>query len=504
MKTRLFILLIFLLAIVVRYYKLSELPGEWFGDISNVHEYVTEILTGRLPFYFFQSAGPIYFYLIIPIVKVVGSKYLGYKIASVLVSFICLSFIYLLAKEVLGRKFGLITMLITAVSFWHIVWSRIGNLQILVVAVSALSYCFLFRSLKRRGSENIIWATVIASSGLFIYPAAFVLPLTILIVYILGLLINGQLQNNKKAIFLALLSMMPAVILFGLVVLNQTDNFFQGYVGEKFNNSDRLGVIELFSRFINYVFQTLLIFHYRGDSIFRINVPNAPLVDRLSGAFMLIGIFTLLLKKQLATFAVLMISILMLILPAVLPTISESEVPNSSRIISVMPIILLLIGIGAKSSFEFIKNRNRINSIIFSVVFMVITFLNIKEYFIDYSLNLPNQNVSYSTVVSEYIDSLPQNTKVILTDCCWGDWGQPEPKAIYYSLNNNQGRFNIVRDKFTKTCKNIENSRNLVLIFRPDKEQVFERLRKCFKSQGIKKSHYFKGQKIFTSYYLPN
>lgn len=502
MKTRLFIVLIFLLAIYIRFYKLAELPGEWFGDISNVHEYVTEILEGRLPFYFFQSAGPLYFYLIIPIVKVVGSKYLGYKIASVLVSFICLQIIYLFAKEVLGRKFGLVTMLITAVSFWHIVWSRIGNLQILVVAVSALSYCFLFRSLKKGG--NIIWAMVFASSGLFIYPAAFVLPLTILIVYIFGLLINGQFINNKKSILLALLSMLPAVILFGAVVLKQTGNFFQGYVGEKFNNTDQLGVIELLSRFINYVLQTLLIFHYKGDSIFRINVPHTPLIDRLSGIFMLIGLISLLLKKQLATFAVLTISILMLILPAVLPTISESEVPNSSRIISVMPIILLLVSIGAKNSFEFVKNTITINTFILTVVFMAITYLNTKAYFIDYALNLPNQNVSYSAVISEYIDSLSQNTKVVLTDCCWGDWGQPEPKAIYYSLNNNHDRFNIVRDKFTKTCKNIENMRDVVLIFRPDDNHVFERLRKCFKSQGKKESHYFKGQKIFTSYYLPN
>jgi len=58
-KAKIFLILIFILALTVRVYRLAELPGEWFGDISNVHEYVEQIFKGEWPYSFFQSPGPV-------------------------------------------------------------------------------------------------------------------------------------------------------------------------------------------------------------------------------------------------------------------------------------------------------------------------------------------------------------------------------------------------------------------------------------------------------------
>ena len=66
--TFLILLVILVLFFIACIYQLNVLPEEWYGDISNVHEYVNQILSGERPFYFFQSPGPLYHYLITPIV----------------------------------------------------------------------------------------------------------------------------------------------------------------------------------------------------------------------------------------------------------------------------------------------------------------------------------------------------------------------------------------------------------------------------------------------------
>src|SRR3972149_2220537 len=111
-----FLSIIIALFFVVSLYKLDELPGEWFGDISNVHEYVAQILDGQWPFYFFQSPGPVYHYMIAPIVAYVSQNYLGYKISSVVIGLIGLIGTYLFVLEIASRRVALITILVISIS----------------------------------------------------------------------------------------------------------------------------------------------------------------------------------------------------------------------------------------------------------------------------------------------------------------------------------------------------------------------------------------------------
>ncbi len=73
---------IFALALALRLYRLDTLPAEWYGDITIVHDYVAAILAGQWPFYYQLSAGPLYHYLIAPLIAVLGYSYLSYKCAN--------------------------------------------------------------------------------------------------------------------------------------------------------------------------------------------------------------------------------------------------------------------------------------------------------------------------------------------------------------------------------------------------------------------------------------
>ena len=143
MKTVLFLLTV-ITAVFSRLYLLDSLPGEWFGDISNVHEYMMLILAGKWPFYFFQSPGPVYHYLIAPLVIIFKNNgYLTYKISSVIVSLAGLVSAYFFIKAASDRKTAMTGILVMGISFWYLIWSRIGNSQIVIVLLSCLLGYFL-------------------------------------------------------------------------------------------------------------------------------------------------------------------------------------------------------------------------------------------------------------------------------------------------------------------------------------------------------------------------
>jgi 4-amino-4-deoxy-L-arabinose transferase-like glycosyltransferase len=108
-------------------YHLRMLPGEWYGDISIEHRYILSILAGDWPYHFELSAGPAYHYVVAAFAKIMGASYLTYKIASVATGLVVILIMYLLGKELAGRRAGLLTALVGAVSFWLILFARLGS-----------------------------------------------------------------------------------------------------------------------------------------------------------------------------------------------------------------------------------------------------------------------------------------------------------------------------------------------------------------------------------------
>lgn len=80
MRQRCFLLLTIIIYLLISLFKLDEIPGEWFGDISIVHDYVMRILAGSWPLYFEAGGGPAYQYLISPLIAILGHNFIDYKI----------------------------------------------------------------------------------------------------------------------------------------------------------------------------------------------------------------------------------------------------------------------------------------------------------------------------------------------------------------------------------------------------------------------------------------
>jgi len=119
--------------------------------------------------------------------------------------------------------------------------------------------------------------------------------------------------------------------------------------------------------------------------------------------------------------------------------------------------------------------------LLIGLLLVMIGYLNINKYFGAYARGLPNHNQPWGYMIAQYLDTLPPATVVKLTDCCWGEWGQPEPKGIYYVLKNQTGRQNITIDfPFVSECSDLEPGKAYALIFRPDNLALIQKFHACF------------------------
>lgn len=452
-----FITAILTLFLVVSLYKLDEIPGEWFGDISNVHEYVAEILAGKLPFYFFQSAGPLYMYLISPFISVFGTGFIVFKEFSSLVGMLGLLTLYLLVKEIADGRIALITILITGVSFWYVVYGRLGNLQIIVPTVVSGMLYYTVRLYKYKKTTDLLFGVFVSGLGLFIYPAAFLLPL----IYMFFIVFS---RTGKKFIILGIFAFIPILLIFAAMIYKQRLEFTQGYVGSKLFNASKINVSEKILITGRNMLRTALMLHSKGDVSFRVNVPSDPQLDMVSRLLFIAGLIYWSKKERRAWVPYFIIATLMLIGLSITPTIPVAEIPNSSRVIGIIPIVYLLVGSGLWYIYTFFLKIDKAIATAFCVcIVLVVTYLNVTKYFIIYPRGLPNDNTPYGQIIANSINQLPRNAKVYIIGCCWGEAGQPEPKGIlanspkrdiqFFAAHDNQKEFScsdIIKDSQSK------------------------------------------------------
>ena len=474
-------------------YKLDSIPGEWYGDISNVHEYVTQILSGKWPLYFFQNTGPVYHYLISPIIYILGNRYFQYKIASVSVGGLVVVATYLMAKALSGKKIAYITTFIALISFWTIVWARTGNSQILIPVLSASTVYFAEKYNSKKRFRELLFGVLVSSAGLFTYPQTFILPI-LLILWLLY-------RKNFKAALISMSLIVPVILLFSSIVARGKDNFTSGYVGTKIPKIENFYVASTYKNMATNLVKTLGMFHFRGDVSFRVNVSNTPQLDILSGLLLLFGIYYWF-KKNRAILVSIIFSILFLSLPSISPALPPIEIPNSGRTIAITPFVYMLVASGIYFIYKKI-NGDEVKFVSLLLILLVIMVFNLNKYFYLYPKNLSNENVSYGKIIASYIDENKSDILIKLTSCCWGEWGQPEPKAIYYQLRNRKGRENIVYDyPFLKDCKELEDKNNVILIFNPSDELLIEKFKGCYPG-AIKYDHREKGYDVFSAVYIP-
>ena len=507
-------------------YHLRMLPAEWYGDISIENREVMAILTGNFPWRFYLSAGPAYHYVVAGFAYFLGTRYETYKLASVVTGLLAVLFMYLLGKEFAGRWVGLLTAFTGAVSFWLIVFARLGSSpQILSPVLSAGAVYFLLRFLNHGRWWNVALSMLIAGFGLFTYPSTFVLPFVILALVGWQWVFDRPRTPWMRAFLIALAVLLPFCLWFWRTMTADPAFSPRGYIGSKLfeNNASPFGILETFAM---NMLRAVGMFQVTGDTAFRTNLSGKPMLDSLSGGLMDLGLVWLFLNQRLRQrWTWVIFPILILLAPSADPGLPAVEIPSASRALDTVPFVFLLVALGVKAAWVIIwrlvsspadfwediqaqfgrtppspqspaldqpadpgalaakdLRRDQIfSSALIGLVLISITFLNLIKYFGPYARGLPEHNQPWGLLIARYLDSLPPTVDVELAACCWGQHGQPEPKGIYYVLQNQQGRASLLSGKYIQQCRDLQPGRSYVIIFPPNPKSILAtRFRTCY------------------------
>ncbi|MFL5806393.1 MAG: ArnT family glycosyltransferase, partial [Roseiflexaceae bacterium] len=417
-----------MLVVFLRLVNLDQLQNEFYGDLALIYEYIAAIQARHWPFHFTLSSGPLYHYLIMPVIAFTGPTYFGLKLASVLVSLGTLVATYALSRRLIDDRFALLATLVAGVSSWLLVFSRLGNTPILVPLLTTCALWLVVRIAHGGGAANVIACAVISALGLYLYPPSFVLApvigLTLLCLRWTGLPIKWA--DLWRFVITSLVCALP----FAGIVSRDPYTFFSGYIGGKLTGSDNL-IVALFTNLKN----GLLAFHVRGDGIFRSNPAGLPHLDWISGLLFLGGLVFWLLPERRRLSPVLLIPLVLLQVPSWLVLNRPHEVPSASRTLGVAPIAYILVASGlwwlARARHAALPRW--LGPTVAGVLVVAIVLLNAQRYFQDYIGGLPYQNTPIARIIVTYLDALPPETQIYLVGCCW-EHDMPEPLSVKYVM----------------------------------------------------------------------
>jgi 4-amino-4-deoxy-L-arabinose transferase-like glycosyltransferase len=407
----------------MRLFQLDQLQAEIYGDIAIVYEYIADIRAGNWPTYFSLSSGPLYHYLIMPIIAITGPTYFGMKLASVVVSLGILAATYALARRLIDDRFALLAVFIAGVSSWLLIFSRLGNSQILVPLLATCALWLAVRVAQGGRVIDSVACALVSTLGLYVYPQSFVLPAVI------GLTLLC-LRVRWADLWRFGLATSVCALPFAWIVARDPANFFSGYIGGKLATDGNPA-----ARLFENATRTLLALHVRGDAGFRSNPAGLSHLDWISGLLFLGGVIFWLLPERRRWSPALLVPFFLLQVPSILVLKEAGDVPSASRTLGVAPLAYIL----AASGLWWLVRAIRwplprwLGPAVAGVLLGAILLLNAQRYFQTYIAGLPYQNTPVGRIIATYLDALPPDTQIYLVGCCW-EYAMPEPLSIKYTM----------------------------------------------------------------------
>jgi 4-amino-4-deoxy-L-arabinose transferase-like glycosyltransferase len=379
-----------------------------------------------------------------------GPGFVAYKLPGCIIGVLSVLGMFFLGWEVSRKKYvGLLASFSMAISFWMVVFERIGFRAVFsVFCVTWISYFFL-KSLRTNKWYDYSLAGIFLGLGLNSYISFRMLPFAVIAGLIYKIFLSRKIDfvpigkavwSHKKFILIIFFS---AVVFAPLVLyLLHNSEFLMARSSEVsvFNQPHTLKLL------FESTLANLSMFNFFGDPNWRHNFSTLPALDAFQGILFIFGIIITLgyiFKKQsqseevvnlktnylyiLTVFAV-------MVIPAAI-TYSPGGIPHSLRIIDTAPSMFVLIAIAFFALYEkikpcFLENRKFLTA----AVIIVLSYLMINNavlYFARWGLSneVAHEYSQDFTNLSQFINQQAgQGNKVLVS--------LHSIEVDYFTLNN--------------------------------------------------------------------
>lgn len=366
-----FMVLCLLVAAALRLPELTAVPpGLHYDEAANA------ILAGeigrgeRFPIFISSYTGKeaLFFYLAAAVMRLTGETVFALRLTAAFIALLTIAATYWLGREMLAdRRVAILAAALLAVSFWHLVFSRLGFRVISEPLLQALTAAALFRGLRRNQTRWFLIGGIFLGLTAYTYLAARLFPLLLLIAALPLLLSRATRRQRLRQ--LAVYGATAVVVLLPLLAYFYTHpDAFWVRITQVAPGAQALSLQESFSRAFG-------MFFLRGDPFLRFNLPGLPLFSWFWGGLLIVGwlIAAWRLRRfpydwQRAAILLLVAAPLVMILPTALAT--AEIVPSNLRALGMIPFIFYLPAIGVVILLHDLDRRFHFPPVTFAVLFI--------------------------------------------------------------------------------------------------------------------------------------
>lgn len=409
---KLIFVFIILLALILRFYKLGQIPpGLDWDENSNAYNAYSILKTARdeygnfLPLTnrsFDDYKPPMYMYLNVPSVAVFGLTPFAARLPSAILGFLTVPLIYFLAKKLFEKQSfahesAIVAMFLLAISPWHIQFSRVGFEANVGLFFATAAICAFHYGLKNR--KLLVLSAVLVGLSAYTYHAQRVfVPLMFLA---LIFIFKKEIFAIPKrflivAITITLLVILPLLIFVPTKVIFQ--RFDAASAQTNFEDVEKsIILIQQDSKYGNLIHNRRLVMAKRylgnylshfdlnflfaeGDNNFRHHIQDMGMLYLFELPLLLFGLYSLV-KNNDKTSAF----ILSWLLIAPIAAAPVNPAPHANRS---LPMVIALTLISAYSISQILKNKfqfkKQFSALIVLVIF-VSFFVYLHNYFSHYS-----------------------------------------------------------------------------------------------------------------------
>lgn len=430
------LVLIIAFGFFIRVYNISEAPpGVYPDEAVNGQDALRTNETGQYQWFYPDNNGRegLFMNLIAFSFKLFGVSVLTLKLPAIIFGTLTILGAYLLATELFGRRVGLISSFLVAVSFWPLNFSRISFRANMLPFVLVFSFYFLFKGIRTKKWHDFAIGGIIFGIGLHTYIAFRVAPL-ILVAAIIVLVLSHEkfLKNYWRPIFIFVI-----FTLFTSAPMLYT--FFYAHPEYWTSRTSEVSILNpavnqghLFTTFLKTFGLSLVKYNFWGDQNWRQNYPPYPILDPLTGIAFLFGFIYLIIKSfrlivlrftrkirdpGMATYLILLAWFFAMLVPEFM---GYDNNPHALRSIGTLPVTFIFAGLTFNYFLKRAENETyffrKLTAGIIILMLISIGLLNPIKYFFFWA-NKPQTAQAFEATTADiknYIKTLPPQREIFV------------------------------------------------------------------------------------------
>jgi len=448
----------------------------------------------------------------------------------------------------LGNLVGLLMAALVAVSYWHIMLSRLGLRIVLTPLLVMLLLVFLARAVRYNRRGDWIIGGLLLGAGLYFYQAVRIVPFLVIVAFLLAVMLrvrNGRALRAYAFNFTALVAVAFAVFVpLARYLYDYPEFFLERTTGRLFGediieirNSEgevigrRAALVEdriaAFQQNLSVLGETLrrslLMFNHRGDTAWITGDPDgSPQLDPYTGAFFVLGlgmVFGRMLRRRDPAEWLLPFGVLILILPSALAIAFIIEVPSATRASGALAVVYLVAAFGMAATVIGVAQGmprlwlRRAVYVIAALIVLIGAAINYERYFVDAMRDYRNSTFPYrqaGTIMRGFAESTGAYGNVFMVAFpYWWDHRALAIEAGAPKWNNGVLREDVIERVLNFLRGNIGTpfemrpDRQMLFFFNPRDEKLVDELSPVFPNGVVIRIAAYNSERDFNLYIVP-